>query len=42
MLESAKEWAEAIKATFENTLKELNKGLEKTLSGGTSFDDLST
>ena len=42
MLESAKEWAEAIKATFENTLKELNKGLEKALSGGTSFDVLST
>jgi hypothetical protein len=41
-LSSAEEWAEAVKAVFENTMKDLAKDLEKTLTGGTTFDQMTT
>ncbi len=39
-LAKAAEWAESLKAILENTLADLNKSLEKTLTGGTTFDAL--
>jgi hypothetical protein len=42
MLSSTAEWAEAMKAVTENKLKDYAQTLEKALTGGTSFDDLTT
>ena len=41
MLSATKEWAEAMKATVENELSGLADTLEKALTGGISFDELS-
>jgi hypothetical protein len=32
------QWAEVLRATFENTMAGLNQDLEDALTGGTSFD----
>lgn len=42
MLSKTAEWAEAIKATIENELAGLGETLEKSLTGGMSFDELGT
>jgi hypothetical protein len=42
MLSDLAAWAEAEKAILENTMKDLNKTLENALTGGTTFDELST
>lgn len=41
MLSATEEWAEAMKATVENELSGLADTLEKALTGGISFDELS-
>ena len=41
-LAKSQEYAESLKAVFENTLAGLNQDLEKSLTGGTSFDQIST
>lgn len=42
MLSKTEEWAEAMKAVLENKLAGLAQTLENALTGGTSFDTLST
>lgn len=42
MLSKTEEWAEAMKAIIENELAGLAKTMEKSLTGGTSFDELLT
>jgi hypothetical protein len=42
MLSKTEEWAEAMKAIVENELAELADTLEKSLTGGVSFDELLT
>lgn len=42
MLSKTAEWAEAMKATIENELAGLGETLEKSLTGGMSFDELGT
>ena len=42
MLSDLAAWAEAEKAVLENTLSDLGKTLEESLTGGLSFDKLST
>ena len=42
MLADLAAWAEAEKAILENTLSSLGKTLEESLTGGLSFDELST
>jgi predicted transcriptional regulator len=41
-LSKAEEWAEALKAVLENALKDAGKQLEEALTGGTTFDVLTT
>ena len=41
-LSKAEEWAEALKAVLENKLADAGKDLEKALTGGASFDILTT
>ena len=41
MLSDLATWAEAEKAILENTLSDLGKTLEESLTGGLSFDKLS-
>ena len=41
-LSSAEEWAESLKSILENKLSDLGQSLEDALTGGTSFDQLST
>jgi hypothetical protein len=41
-LSKAEEWAEALKAVLENKLAEAGADLEKALTGGASFDTLTT
>ena len=41
-LSKAEEWAEALKAVLENKLAEAGADLEKALTGGVSFDTLTT
>jgi hypothetical protein len=42
MLSDLQAWADAEKAVLENTLADLGKTLEETLTGGLSFDTLNT
>jgi hypothetical protein len=42
MLSDLETWAEAEKAVLENTLADLGSALEEALTGGMSFDELST
>lgn len=42
MLTKTEEWAQAIRDEVENELKNLGKDLEKQLTGGVTFDDLTT
>ena len=42
MLSDLQAWAEAEKAVVQNTLANLGKTLEESLTGGVSFDELST
>ena len=42
MLSDLQSWAESEKAILENTLADLGKSLEETLTGGKSFDEVST
>jgi hypothetical protein len=42
MLSDLEAWAEAEKEILKNTLADLGKELEKALTGGMSFDELST
>jgi hypothetical protein len=42
MLSDAEAWAEALKAVLENDLAEFGQTLENALTGGTSFDTLTT
>ena len=42
MLSKTEEWAEATKAIVENELAGLAQNLEKSLTGGTSFDEMIT
>jgi hypothetical protein len=42
MLSDIKAWGEAEKAVLENTLADLGKTLEQTLTGGMTFDKLTT
>ena len=42
MLSDAEAWAEALKAVLENELADLSQTLENALTGGTSFDTLTT
>jgi len=42
MLSDAEAWAEALKAVLENELADLGQTLENALTGGTSFDTLTT
>ena len=41
-LSKAEEWAEALKAVLENKLADIGQTLENALTGGTSFDTIST
>ena len=41
-LASAEEWAEKLKAVLENALKKMRRDLEKELTGGTSFNQMTT
>ena len=41
-LSSAEEWAESLRAVLDNTMKGLAQDLENTLTGGTSFDQMTT
>lgn len=41
-LSSAEEWAESLRAVLENTMSKLAQSLENTLTGGTSFDQMTT
>ena len=41
-LSKAEEWADALKAVLENKLAEIGKTLEDALTGGLSFDEVST
>ena len=41
-LSSAEEWAESLKSILENKLSDLGQSLEDALTGGTSFDQLTT
>jgi hypothetical protein len=40
MLAKTEEWVSAMKAVIENNMAEINETLEKSLTGGTSFDEL--
>ena len=40
MLDKTEEWAEAMKAVVENNLAGIAQTLEETLTGGTSFDEM--
>jgi t-SNARE complex subunit (syntaxin) len=40
MLGLTEEWAEAMKAVIENNMNKIAETLEKTLTGGTTFDTL--
>jgi hypothetical protein len=42
MLSDLQSWAESEKAILENTLADLGKSLEETLTGGKSFDEVNT
>jgi hypothetical protein len=42
MLAATNEWAEAMKSVIENKLNEYSKVLENALTGGISFDELTT
>lgn len=42
MLDKTEEWAEAMRAVVENKLAGLAKSLEEALTGGTSFDEMTT
>ena len=42
MLAKTEEWAEAMKAIIENNLSDYAQNLENTLTGGTSFDQMTT
>jgi hypothetical protein len=42
MLSDLAAWGEAEKAILENTLADLGKSLEETLTGGMTFDKLTT
>jgi hypothetical protein len=42
MLSSTAEWAESMKAVIENKLNDFAKTLEESLTGGTSFDEMTT
>lgn len=42
LLEKTQAWAEAEKKVIENSLSALGRSLEETLTGGTSFDELTT
>ena len=42
MLSKTQEWAEAMKAVIENELADIGQTLEKSITGGTSFDELLT
>jgi hypothetical protein len=42
MLSKTKEWAEAMKAIMENKLSDLAQTLENNLTGGTSFETISS
>lgn len=42
MLAKTEEWAEAMKAIVENNLSDYAQSLENTLTGGTSFDQMTT
>jgi transcription termination factor NusB len=42
MLADAEAWAEALKAVLENNLADFAQTLENALTGGTSFDTLTT
>lgn len=41
-LSKAKEWGEKLKLVLENTMNDLARDLENTLTGGTSFDQMVT
>ena len=41
-LSNAEQWAESLKAILENKLADLGKTLEEALTGGTSFEQLTT
>ena len=41
-LSSAEDWAESLRAVLENTMSKLAQSLENTLTGGTSFDQMTT
>ena len=41
-LSNAEQWAESLKAILENKLADLGKTLEQALTGGTSFEQLTT
>jgi hypothetical protein len=41
-LSKAEEWAEALKAVLENKLADIGQTLENALTGGASFDTIST
>jgi hypothetical protein len=40
MLSLTEEWAEAMKAVIENNMAKIADALEKTLTGGTTFDTI--
>lgn len=42
MLSKTQEWAEAMRAVIENELADIGQTLEKSITGGTSFDELLT
>jgi hypothetical protein len=42
MLSATTEWAESMKAVIENELSDFAKTLEQQLTGGTSFDEMTT
>jgi multidrug resistance efflux pump len=42
MLSDLATWAEAEKALLENTLADLGRSLEESLTGGSTFDELTT
>ena len=41
-MSKAKEWGEKLKLVLENTMNDLARDLENTLTGGTSFDQMVT
>jgi hypothetical protein len=42
MLSATEEWAEAMKSVLTNELSDFASTLEKQLTGGTSFDEMTT